>query len=313
MSKMPTETLAPPVPPRTTIRRYALNGPTMGTRYAAVFYDTERPDIDRIGLALQAAVDLVDRQMSTWKPQSDLMRFNAAPVGEWVPLPAELLTVIEAGLNIGRQSGGAFDIATGDLVGAWGFATHGGTPDARAVNHLAAAPRTPAYERLDRDLAGGRLRKRAPVQLDLSGIAKGYGVDCLAETLTDFGVVNYLVSIDGEVRAHGTKPSGELWQIGVEQPLRGRRDIAGYVALDDGALATSGTYRHVVELGGVSYSHSMDPRSGRPVLNEVAAVTVRAGTCMVADAWATALLVIGPDEGQALARRNGVEVMYQLT
>jgi len=313
MSKMPTETLAPPAPTRTTIRRYALNGPTMGTRYAAVFYDTERPDIDRIGLALQAAVDLVDRQMSTWKPESDLMRFNAAPVGEWVPLPVELLTVIAAGLNVGRQSGGAFDIATGDLVAAWGFATHGGAPDVDAVTRLAANTRTPAHDRLDLDVAGGKLRKRAPVQLDLSGIAKGYGVDCLAETLARFGVVNYLVSIDGEVRAHGTKPSGELWQIGVEQPLRGRRDIAGYVALDDGALATSGNYRHVVELDGVSYSHSMDPRSGRPVVNDVAAVTVRADTCMAADAWATALLVIGPDEGQALARRNGVEVMYQLT
>ena len=290
--------------------RYALNGPTMGTRYAAVFFEVRRDDIAAIAAALQASVDEVDEQMSTWKPESDLMAFNAAPVGMWMTLPAELLTVIDAGLAIGLSSHGAFDIGTGDLVSAWGFDRKRGVPDVDALHQLAKAVRVPAHSIIERDATGGRLRKLAPIAIDLSGIAKGYGVDRLAETLEAFGVANYLVSIDGEVRARGRKAGGEPWRIAVEQPGRGVRDIGGIVALEDGALATSGDYRHFVEHDGKTYAHTMDPRGGRPVQNGVSAVTVRAATCMLADAWATALLVAGPDLGRQLAASNHIEAVF---
>ena len=292
-------------------RRYVLNGPTMGTRYAAIFFAAPRDDIETIATALQASVNEVDEQMSTWMPESDLMRFNAAPVGQWMTLPAELLTVIDAGLEIGRRSDGAFDIGTLDLVAAWGFNTKNGVPDRAATAELASLPRRPAHESLERN--EGRLRKTAAIALDLSGIAKGYGVDRLAETLEGYGITSYLVSIDGEVRAHGRKSDGAMWQVAVEQPHRGARDIAGHVALEEGALATSGDYRHIVEQDGQSFAHTMDPRSGRPVQNSVHAVTVRAATCMLADAWATALLVAGPAEGQVLARSNSIEAIFALS
>jgi thiamine biosynthesis lipoprotein len=306
---MPTDTLLAPAGAAASARQ-SLNGPTMGTRYAAVFRGADNVDRNRLQWALQTAVDEVDDQMSTWKPQSDLMRFNAAPTDLWLALPSRLLAVVAAGLEIGRLSNGAFDIASGDILRAWGFNQHGGHPDPEAVRTVAAASRARADELLDLDQDGGRLRKRAPLSLDLSGIAKGYGVDRLAEVLEAFGISNYIVSIDGEVRARGNAPEGRPWRVAVERPRPGTRDVAGIVELTDGALATSGNYRHSVEFAGRRYAHTMDPRTGRPVENEVHAVTVRALTCMAADAWATALLVLGPERGLPLAAAQGLEALY---
>src|SRR5258708_22385915 len=232
------------------LARRALNGPTMGTRYSAVFYAAERGDLDQIGPALQASVETVDRQMSTWIADSDLMRFNRAAPGDWVELPDALLTVISTGLEIGRLSGGAFDIGVGDLVSAWGFGARNGVPNVDVVEKLATAKRPPTHEIIEADAAAGRLRKLAPVSIDLSGIAKGYGVDQLAETLEGFGIHDYLVSIDGEVRARGRKPGNKPWRVAVEKPDREGREIAGVVELTNGALATSGNYRHWVDLDG---------------------------------------------------------------
>lgn len=299
-----------PTPPMAEVVRHALNGPTMGTRYAAIFYAPADIDLAPIATALKASVETVDRQMSTWIEDSDLVRFNRSPVGEWVETPDEMLVVIGTALEIGRVSGGAFDIGVGDLVGAWGFNAKGGRPDAERVAELAATQRRPSHEVVELDSAGRRLRKLAPVSLDLSGIAKGYGVDRLAETLDRFGLADYLVSIDGEVRASGTKSGGSPWRVAVEKPDRTSRDIAGVVEMTDGALATSGDYRHAVDLNGQSSGHTMDPRTGRPLQSGIAAVTVRAPTCMLADAWATALLVLGPEAGQTLAAANGIEAMF---
>lgn len=288
--------------------RLALSGPTMGTRYSAALYVPE--ERTAIGPALQASVDTVDRQMSTWIVGSDLMRFNRAETGQWMALPTELLTVLAKGLEIGRVAHGAFDMGVGDLVAAWGFGSLGRIPDVAAIRQLADGERRPTHEVLELDLAHGRARKQAPLTLDLSGIAKGYGVDRLAETLEAFGVTSYLVSIDGELRAGEPKPGGEPWRVAVERPDRRARDIAGVVALTHGALATSGDYRHAVTLDGHIVSHTMDPRIGQPLDNGIAAVTVRASTCMVADAWATALLVLGPDKGLPLAKANNIEAMF---
>lgn len=271
--------------------RIALNGSTMGTRYAAVFYGSSAPD--GLADALHRAVTTVDDQMSTWKPASDLMRFNRAPVGEWIELPVELLYVVDAGLAIGRATGGAFDIGVLDLVAAWGFNRKDGQPDGEQVERLATLARRPAYDLVERDPVGRRMRKRAPVSLDLSGIAKGYGVDRLAETMDAFGIDNHIVSIDGEVRARGRRADGMPWRVGLEAPVPGRREVTGSIDLDNAALATSGDYRHRMTLGDRTVAHTMDPRRGRPLDNGIQAVTVRAPTCMQADAWATAVMVLG--------------------
>ncbi|GAB4390441.1 FAD:protein FMN transferase [Albidovulum sp.] len=297
MSKMSTELV-----------RVALNGPTMGTRWSALFF--AGPDVDKEAVrgALQAAVEDVDAQMSTWKPDSDLMRLNAAPVGQWVPVPARLLEVLRLGLEIGRASDGAFDIGMGDAVTAWGFGPSDAAPE--GIRTAMAVQRRPAHEVLEFD--GDHLRKTAPIALDLNGIAKGYGVDRLAETLRDQGIVAALVGIDGEMRAIGLRPDGEAWTIAVEAPDPGRRTPHAMLALQDAAVATSGDYRHWVEVQGRRLSHTMDPRRGAPLIASPASVTVVARTCAEADAWATALMVLGPERGAALAGKHGLDALFLL-
>ncbi|MCV2449328.1 FAD:protein FMN transferase [Paracoccus sp. DMF] len=297
MSKMSTESA-----------RIALNGPTMGTRWSAVFFVGPGLDPAPIRAALQAAVDEVDGQMSTWKPDSDLMRFNAAPVGEWIAVPARLREVLRLGLEIGRASDGAFDVGMGDAVTAWGFGPEAAAPD--GIRAAMKNPRRPAHEVLAFD--GNHLRKAEPVTLDLNGIAKGYGVDRLAETLRDHGISDGLVGIDGEMRAMGLRPDGEAWTIAVEAPDAERRTPHSILALQDAAVATSGDYRHWVEVQGRRLSHTMDPSRGAPLIASPASVTVVARTCTEADAWATALMVLGPDKGATLARRSGLDALFLL-
>ena len=287
------------------LRRYSLHGETMGSRYTAVFYAAGQADLAAIGASLFAAVNRVDRQMSTWNAASDLCRLNAAPENTWLAVPRELAQVLAAGLLVSRESGGAFDMAVGQLVEDWGFGPSQCAPSPQiAARH--GKTYCPATEALDVDLAALQVRKRAPLTLDLSGIAKGYGVDRLAETLRGFGITSGLVGIDGEMRARGCKPDGSAWAVGHERPVIGRRDLLGVLELEDVAVATSGGYRHCHEVAGRMVSHTMDPRTGEPLDNGLAAVTVLAETCMAADAWATALMVAGLEAGEAMARRLGL-------
>lgn len=294
----------------TDLARHALNGPTMGTRYSAILFAPHSIDLRPVTAALQAGVDKVDAQMSSWKPQSDLCRFNAAPIGDWIDIPAEFAEVIARGLEIGRASGGAFDIGLGALVNAWGFGPDGPDVDTVLTDALRTARRQPAHQALELDRANLRLRKHAPISLDLSGIAKGYGADVLASCLDHFDIRNYLVSIDGEMRASGGKPDGGSWAVAIERPGRTARDIARVISLRDMAVATSGDYRHVVEHDGTAYSHTMDPRTGSPLRNGLSSVTVLAPDCMSADAWATVLMVLGEDEGPSLAESLGLSALF---
>ncbi|WP_413875784.1 FAD:protein FMN transferase [Albidovulum sp.] len=289
----------------TDLVRHALNGPTMGSRWSALFFAPATFDPGPVRAALQAAVDRVDGQMSTWRPESDLMRLNAAPVGAWCDLPEDLARVLHLGLAIGRASGGAFDIATGDAVAAWGFGPAEAAPG--AIRAATEAPRRPAWDCLDLDRT--RLRKRAAVTLDLNGIAKGYGVDRLAEVLAGFGIGSALVGIDGEMRALGARPDGAPWAIAVEAPDPDRRAPHSVLSLEDAAVATSGDYRHWVTVGGRRLSHTMNPATGAPLGTPPASVTVVAPTCAEADAWATALMVLGPEYGADCARRTGLDAL----
>lgn len=297
MSKMSTD----PV-------RHALNGPTMGTGWSALFF--AQADFDRapVRAALQAAVDEVDAQMSTWKPDSDLMRLNAAPVGAWVAVPDRLRKVLQLGIEIGRASGGAFDIGTGDAVTAWGFGPLAATPD--RIRTAMRSDRVPAHDALEIDAGNGLVRKTSSVSLDLNGIAKGYGVDRLAETLVAHGIDDALVGIDGEMRTLGLRPDGQAWTIAVEAPDADRRAPHSILALQDAAVATSGDYRHWVEVQGRRLSHTMDPNRGAPVLASPASVTVVAKTCAEADAWATACMVKGSLEGVHLAPNSNLSFLF---
>ncbi|WP_373505192.1 FAD:protein FMN transferase [Aestuariivirga sp.] len=290
----------------TDLVRHALNGPTMGTRWTALFHATPAFDPDVARVALQAAADEVDAQMSTWKPGSDLMRLNAASPSRWIDVPAHLMIVLKAALAIGRASGGAFDIGVGDAVAAWGFGPEATAPE--RIRAATASRRQPAHEVIE--LEAGRVRKREPITLDLNGIAKGYGVDRIAETLASLGIVSGLVGIDGEMLAMGLRPDGEAWTIAVERPDPEARAPHSIIALHDAAVATSGDYRHWVDIGSQRLSHTMDPARGGPLITSPASVTVVARTCAEADAWATALMVKGSQEGAPLASRNNLHALF---
>lgn len=288
--------------------RHALNGPTMGTSWQAVFHTAPGFDLAPLSASLQAAVDEVDAQMSTWRPDSALMRLNRAPVGDWIAIPARLAEVLRLGLAIGRASDGAFDIGMGDAVRAWGFGPV--ASEEQAIRAAMAAPRRPAHEVFDLD--GQLVRKRAPLALDLNGIAKGYGVDRLSETLRDHGITAALTGIDGEMRAGGPRPDGSPWTVAVEAPDPDRRAPHSILALEDAAVATSGDYRHRVAVRGRSLSHTMDPKRGAPLSVSPASVTVITRTCAEADAWATALMVAGPEPGGGIAARHRLEALFLL-
>lgn len=289
-------------------KRLHLEGPTMGTRWSVLLDGPEPPERSALQTALQLAVHEVDTQMSTWNPGSDLMRFNAASLDEWVVLPGHLMQVLAAGLAISQATGGAFEMNVGDAVSAWGFGT--APINLEAVRSASHRKRVRAYEAVNLDMAGSRARKTAVLALDLSGIAKGYGVDRLAEALAASGVTNALCAIDGEVRALGTQADGRPWAVAIEAPDSTVRHAHSMVSLADGAVATSGDYRHFVTVKGHRLSHTIDPRRGSPVVDAPASVSVLAQSCMKADAMATALMVMGQKAGRAFADENGISALF---
>lgn len=298
--------------PAAACKRTILHGPTMGTRWSASVDADNATDLAALHLDLAAAVAQVDEQMSPWKPNSDLVRLNRAPVDAWVDLSAEILEVLNCALDVRRLSAGAFDPCAGALVDAWGFGAMRDAPDAQAIRAARQSTPLAAHECLELDLRSGRARKRASFQLDLCGIAKGYAVDRMVKVLHQHGVRHALAALDGELRSVSCQASGEPWAVALERPEEGQRAVHGVIELEDLAVATSGDYRHYLEVGGTRLAHTMDSRRCAPVNNAVASVTVLARTCMQADAWATALLVAGPDEGLAMAQRMGVDVLFLL-
>lgn len=246
---------------------------------------------------VQAVLDRVVAQMSQWEADSDLSRFNRAAPGVWREVPAELAHVLEAALAIGRTSGGAFEPALGRVSEQWGFGSAG--PVDRVPD------RAPTAGRIEFDAERGQARRSEGALLDLSGIAKGYGVDAAAEWLLAEGVRHFLIEIGGELRGEGIRPEGQPWWVDVELPPSWPG--AGWrIALHDLSVATSGDYRRGFEVDGLRYSHSFDPRTGRPIVNGVRSATVIHRSCMMADGWATALTVLGPEAAIALADEEGL-------
>lgn len=290
------------------LTRHPLSGETMGTRWSALFFDDPHRSPAPVQAALQSAVQAVDDQMSTWKADSDLMQLNRAPVGQWQTVPLDLTRVLTLGLAIGRASGGAFDIGVGDVVRAWGFGPEAADP--QAISAAIQTTRQPAHERLQID--GDRVRKTAPLDITLNGIAKGHALDRMADVLRDHGIRDALVGIDGEMRAMGLRPDGTPWMIAIEAPEYDRRSTRSILGLHDAAVATSGDYRHWVTVRGHRLSHTMDPATAAPLARSPASVTVVAATCAEADAWATALMVAGPDRGALLATQFGLDALFLL-
>ncbi len=268
----------------------SFTGETMGTSWSLHAVAPPAGTAERV----QAALDLVVDQMSQWEPDSDLSRFNRAAPGRWHGVPRELAHVVEAALAISRASGGAFGVGLGRVTDAWGFGS------ANAAELPPDGSDTTADRRIDFDPAQRRIRRSEAAALDLSGIAKGYGVDLAATWLLDIDVRHFLLEVGGELRGEGIRPDGQPWWVDVEMPPTS--SIAPWrIALHDLSVATSGNYRRGFRAGGRHYSHSFDPATGRPIVNGVSSVTVLHRECMIADGWATALTVLGAEAAIALA------------
>jgi thiamine biosynthesis lipoprotein len=296
---------------------HALGGATMGTRWQASVSAPPGADLHALHRGVQACLDRVVAQMSTWERDSDISRYNRAPARSWQALPQPFFDVLAQGLAIAEATGGACDPTVGPVVDLWGFGPGGrpaSPPDPAAI---AAARARVGWRRVRLDPEGCRAWQPGGVGLDLSGIAKGHGVDAAIDWLRTQGVPAALVEVGGELRAFGRKPDGRTWQVLAEAWPGDDGDDQGddaappcVLALDDAAVATSGDCWHSFEHEGRRYSHTIDPRTGAPVEHAAAAVTVVAAETLAADAWATALTVVGPDAGFDLASRRGIAARF---
>ncbi len=258
----------------------------------------------------------LEAELSHWQPDSALSRFNQAPAGTWHELPADLTTVMAAALALARDSQSAFDPALGPLVDLWGFGPDGPRETPPSATEIAAARERSGWQRLRYEPGSQQLYQPGGVFLDLSGIAKGHAVDRIAALLDDAGIRNYLVEIGGELRARGHGPRGRPWRVAIRAPLPHPApaavvELAGNPASPAAplAVATSGSYHAGFEHGGRHYSHTLDPRTGAPVVNGVLSVTVLADSAMQADALATAITVLGPEQGLAFAEQHQLPVL----
>lgn len=286
-------------------RIVAAGGEAMGTTWSAKIVAPDRGwDRDRLAATVQGALDFVDVAMSTYKPYSEVSRFNLYPPRQWFSFSPQAFKVIEAGVEISALSGGAFDITVGPLVDAYGFGAAGrvtAPPDAAA---LAAALAAVGSDKLSLDRARHRvLKTHAGTRIDLSAIAKGFAVDYAVQALRSAGVTSMIVEVGGEVWAEGRKPDGTAWTVGLEAPSPEGPVVARALPLDGAGMATSGDYRNFYGDGDARITHIIDPRTGRSVQRPLAAVTVVASDTMTADAWATALMVLGLDAGLETAER----------
>lgn len=288
-----------------------LYGYTMGTSYAVKLVATEN-EAGRLDGDIRAVLDDVDNAMSTYLPRSELSRFNQAPVGEWVEVSPMTYDVIEMSLSVAEASDGAFDPTVGPLVDLWGFGPQIMPDRVPSEAEISARLQRVGWKAIELSDTGHRVRKTAQRELDLSGIAKGYAVDQVAERLESAGVTDYLVEVGGELRFSGAKPGGDAWRIAIETPESGERSVYRILEVNRGAMATSGDYRNYFEADGVRYSHTLDPTTGYPIAHDLVSVSVIAERSAMADAYATAFMVMGASPAIDLANELDLSV-YLLT
>jgi len=299
-------------PQQPTIETIHLSGPTMGTTWSvSLLSSSAEIDSEALEKKLQQRLDQINGLMSTYDPASEISRFNNQITDDWFPVAAETAEVIRLSRQISELTGGAFDISVGPLVELWGFgasARKEHIPTDQQVSELLARVGYGKLELRDEPLA---IRKMIPLlRIDLSAVAKGYAVDLLADLLKKQGINNFLLEIGGEIQSAGHRLDGTPWRIGIEKPLDAVREVETILHLTGIGLATSGNYRNFYEEAGQRYSHTIDPVSGRPIRHKLASVTVLDPSCARADALATALMVLGEEQGRQLCEKNQIAAYF---
>lgn len=294
--------------------QHSFGGHALGTEYLVKIITEDmltQEEDEAISRAIMETLEKVDNLMSTYRPDAELYQFNASNSTDFQEISEETYTVFEIAMDVSERSGGAFDVTVGPLVNLWGFGPGG---EAETLpppeEEIEAARERVGHEQIELDPDTSAIRKTSSdVVCDLSSLAKGYAVDAVGEALEAEGFDRYMVSVAGEMRTRGHNQRDEPWRIAIERPDPGRREVHAVAGIADMTVATSGDYRQFFEHEGQRYSHTIDPATGWPVRHNLVSASVIHEDNTYADAWATALLVKGPDEGRALAETEGLNTM----
>lgn len=281
-----------------------ISGSKMGTTYHVTIV-ADQPAPADLAEQIDRALSAVDQSMSTYKSQSELSQFNRLPLSEQVKASDQFWAVLQTSEKIWRQSAGAFDPSVGPVVDLWGFGPQASQDRIPEDSEIAAALENAGFEHLLFNRSEQAISKQKAIALDLSAVAKGYAVDQVAELLEMLALPDYLVEVGGEMRLSGSNPEGNPWRVAIELPSL-MPQVQQVIEIHNGAVATSGDYRNYFEKEGVRYSHTIDPRSGKTITHNLASVTVIEDHCADADAWATALMVLGEEEGIRIANQYAI-------
>jgi len=288
-----------------------LAGTTMGTTWH-VTYVTSGNDVaqSRLQQGIEEQLAQIDRSMSTYREDSEISRFNATAPNTWFTVSPGFYSVLSTALVVGRTSAGAYDVTVAPLVDLWGFGPGPAIDVPPAESAIARLLAQVGQGNIRRDSANSQVMKLVDLSLDFSSLAKGYAVDQVANWLAGQGLSRFLVEVGGEMRMSGMSGRGDPWRVAIEQPESTGRSMANAISLTDVSVATSGDYRNYFEVDGKRYSHSIDPRTGYPVVHNLVSVTVVHPSAMLADAWATALTVLGAEQAMAVAQTEELAVYF---
>jgi len=288
-------------------RNLILSGRTMGTRYTLMPASVPRgTDLRRLKRKIEELLDDTDAHMSLHRADSQLSALNQSDVGTWRPLSVDTHRVIECGMTIAKASGGAYNPGAGPLVDYWGFGAKPGITPPLDIPVPAEIRNSVVENAFELELY--RIRKNQHgARLDLNAIAKGDAVDQIARLVERWGILDFIAEIGGEFYARGAGPRNDGWTVGIEHPDSG---IISRIRVDQQAVATSGDYIHYKKVNGDRISHLIDPRTGRPVSDQLALVSVVDDHAINADAWATALIVMGLEEGLEFAESRGLAALF---
>nr|WP_224787733.1 FAD:protein FMN transferase [Pseudomonas fluorescens] len=287
------------------------DGPTMGSRYSIQYVrHSSTPGPQTVQTEVENILAEVDRQFSTYRSDSDIERFNDLPANRCQTMPAPVLELIRVGEQLSQQSAGSYDLTVEPLVNLWGFG-----PQARGVKvptarALADVQRRVGYRHLRID--GDQLCKDAAVEVDFNSIASGYAVDTIAARLHAMGIDSYLAEVTGELKAAGKKPDGSSWKVALEEPRDDQQVAQRIINVDGNGVSTSGDYRNYFEVDGRRYSHTLDARTGAPVLHTLASVTVIHPSALMADGLSTLLLILGPERAWDYAETHDIGAFFVL-
>ncbi len=289
-----------------------LGGLTMGTTYTIKINEPKLVlSAEQINTDVNDILIEINRKMSTYIDDSELSLINQTNSREWIPVSADLYQVINDAIRVSTLTAGSFDITVGPLVNLWGFGPTPRTNKIPSAKEISDALRKTGFEHISLRSSPTAIQKTIPgIYIDLSGIAKGYAVDKIAEYLDQQNINNYMLEIGGEIRARGVNEINFAWRIGIEKPLAEQRTVERIIKLDNIAMATSGDYRNYFEQGGKRYSHTIDPRTGRPITHTLVSVTVLHKSTAWADALATGFLVMGKEAAYKLAEQEKLPVLF---